>query len=77
MQAFARYIGKTKKDFYRAILMKKALKLVIGAICTIIIVVGPAYFVHGVFGTRPPLRDIAMYSIIGVFSYIIGVTFKV
>ena len=57
--------------------MNKTLKLIIGAICTVIVVVGPAYFVNAVLGTRPPLRDIAIYSAIGIFSYIIGVTFKV
>ena len=57
--------------------MNKNLKRIIGAVCTLIIVVGPVYFVHGVLGSSPPLREIGMYSAVGVFSYIIGVTFKI
>ena len=56
--------------------MKAKLKLILGAICALVIVVGPAYFVHGVLGSSPPIREIGMYSAVSVFSYIIGVTFK-
>jgi hypothetical protein len=55
--------------------MNRNLKRILGAICTLVIVVGPAYFVHAVLGSSPPLREIGMYSAVGVFSYIIGVTF--
>ena len=59
------------------VIMKKKLKLIIGALCTLTIVVGPFYFVHGVVGRTPPLRELTMYSVISLSSYIIGLTFKV